>query len=335
MLQERQRQAQSLLAGKLVADLVEGKGQSVEVVVAAAGLSFPLADTAQEAGGVPGRGIRPGPADEQGCMVIRTADESFPPRIGAGRLDAVLTLESFQVLRPEMTQAFRPDLVSQGGAAAVDSLEHVKQQDQLFQMFITQLAVHGKGGVGHGVAQSARGQVAAQLVDVGPGSIDLLQLPRGEPVDQQVDLAAVFREIGGCFHAGDYARRITFLEQQSAVQPLVIRDGDQLHALLSGFGEDHLGIRVGFPRAEGLQDPLRGPLGIDRVHMQIRSNAHSAILAHRAVRELWASGYVPVRTSLGLRLAAAGFKHFSGDEAAARNRTGSGRRPRPGKPGSC
>jgi hypothetical protein len=68
-------------------------------------------------------------------------------------------VQPLDVLGGQGEQRLLPDAVLPGGPEAVEPLEYVEQQDQLFQMLEGELPIEGVGGVGQGVGQAFAPQV--------------------------------------------------------------------------------------------------------------------------------------------------------------------------------
>ena len=131
-----------------------------------------------------------------------------------------------------------------------------------------QPVVHGVERVGDGARDGSLLQVADEIEYVGPQLLDVGVLGFGDVVDEDVDLAPVFREIGSDLFADKGPRQMRDLE--GALDFVVVRDGDERHAPPPRDVVEVKRLGKALGAADFLEKPLGRPRGMSRVYVQVR-----------------------------------------------------------------
>ena len=121
--------------------------------------------------------------------------------------------------------------------------------------------------MGHRADDVLAHQVFLQAVDVGPQFLDHAELLFVDAADEDVDLAAVFGEVGRDFIGEERAGQVGDL--QRAANAVVVGDGHEVHPLLPRVAIDFLGFDERFRGAHAAEEPFAGAIGILAVNVEI------------------------------------------------------------------
>ena len=179
----------------------------------------------------------------------------------------MLVRQSFDVAGRQVREDFLEAAVTVGVAVAVQ-FEDSEEQQQLLEMIRSQPVVHGVQRVGDGTRDGSLLQVADKFKDVCPQPLDVGVLGFGDVVDEDVNLAPVFGEIGSDLLTDKGPRQMRDLE--GALDFVVVRDGDECHAPppRDVVEMKRLGKTLG--TADFLEEPLGRPRGMSRMYVQVR-----------------------------------------------------------------
>ena len=87
-------------------------------------------------------------------------------------------------------------------------------------------------------------KIVPQFVNIDPQLINLLELIFRNTGCQQMELGAILRKINSDFTTDERIRKVCYI--QSAINFVVIRNGDEIHPLLDGLVIDFFGLGIAF-----------------------------------------------------------------------------------------
>ena len=144
-----------------------------------------------------------------------------------------------------------------------------------------QAVVDGVQRVGDGTRDGSLLQVADEIKDVGPQFLDVGVLGFGDVVDEDVDLAPVFGEIGSDLLTDESPRQMRDLE--GALDFVVVRDGDERHAPPPRDVVEMKRLGKALGAADFLEEPLGRPRGMSA---SVREGPLASMSSH-LWSELW------------------------------------------------
>lgn len=195
-------------------------------------------------------------ADEEAGVIIRTAGEAFDPRCAGRGLKTVFALELLDVGRGEVLQNRGPGDVAMARTRTVDGFKVVEEQDEFFEMVDGQFVVDGVRSVSDGMGDVAFVDIRAEAVNVVTQLLNFYKLVFGDAVQQHMNFAAIFGEVGSCFDADERVLGMSRVEFECAADVVVVGEGDEVHAESLSCLVDELGVGVGLIGAEALEEPL-------------------------------------------------------------------------------
>jgi hypothetical protein len=178
----------------------------------------------------------------------------------------MLLLQGLQVFRGEEGEDGLEPVVQLGVPAAVE-LEVGEEEEELLEVFDGEAVVDGPERMGEAVAEVISPEIGHQVMDIMPGLLDVPVLGFIEVINQDMGLAAILGEIGGDLftekgvgQAGDF---------ETAVNVVVVGDGDPGHAPLFGDAVEGPGLGIAFLAAQFLENPLGRTRRVPGMDMQV------------------------------------------------------------------
>ena len=200
-------------------------------------------------------------------MIVAAGGQGFFPGLRPVRLDPLPLGHRRDHLGREIAEDGPQEVRRAAIARSVDQLEARKEQQQPFELVDGQPAVDAEQHVGHRTDDILAHQVFLQAVDIGPQFLDHAELLFVDAGDEDVDLAAVLREVGRDFIGEERAGKVGDL--QRAANAVVVGDGHEVHPLLPRVAIDFLGFDKRFRSAHAAEEPFAGAIGILAVNVEI------------------------------------------------------------------
>ncbi len=150
-------------------------------------------------------------------------------------------------------------------------------------MFDRQLIVDAKQRMGDRVGDVLLAHIALEVIDIVAKLLDLAKLFFADAAHQAMDLAAVFREVGGDFRREERAGQVG--DFQRAVNTVVIRDGHELHAALPRRPIDGVRLDKALRGSDPSQNPFARAVRVLTVDVQIDLGWHASLQAGTLFRQ--------------------------------------------------
>ncbi len=109
-------------------------------------------------------------------MIVRAANENFFPRLRVRGRKIVTICECVDFVRRQLFKKRLGQIAKERIPQPVDTLEMLKQEDELFEMACLQFSVHAVKGMRNRVCDLRHLQVALQFEDVVADSFDVAML---------------------------------------------------------------------------------------------------------------------------------------------------------------
>ena len=251
-----------------VGDVIKGVAHQHAAAAIAAGLVLAAAEEGQifiDSGGQRGLGKgrgRVGPA-----MIVAARGQYFLPRLRPVGLESLPLRHRTNHLRREIAEDGPQQVGGAPIARTVDQLESRKEQQQAFELVDGQPPVDPVQNVGHRADEILAHQVFLQAVNIRPQFLDHAELLFVDAADQDMDLAAVLREVRRDFIGDERAGQVGDL--QCATNAVMVGDGHEVHPLLPRVAIDVLGFDKRFRGAHATEEPFAGPIGMLAVNVEV------------------------------------------------------------------
>ena len=206
------------------------------------------------------------PGDIQCAVIVGAAEEPLLVRVGIERDDVVFLGQTLDILAGQLVENGLQGQVFTAVAGAVE-LEVLEEQQQPFEMLDGQPVVYRIQRMGDDVENRFLMKIGGQFVDVVTDFLDFPVLGLGDIQGQNMQLAAVFREIAGDLLADKSTRQVGDFE--GAVDTVVIADGHMRHPPSSGDVVDLQRFGKTLGAADFFEDPLRRSFGVLGMDMKI------------------------------------------------------------------
>jgi len=187
-------------------------------------------------------------------MIVATRRPRFDPRLGPHRLQPMRPFQSPDSRRIQFIQQRLEHFPMRHAVSAVQTFESVEDQNQPLDVPPIQHAVLAIQRMRHRVRDPILPHVPRHRVDIVCGSLQRIMIDRRDAPDQQMNLAAVLREIAGQFLPDQHVRHSRKLRHSG--NRIVIRDGHEIHPPLLGLGVDFPRFAVAFRTPDRLQHRL-------------------------------------------------------------------------------
>ena len=153
------------------------------------------------------RKFGPRPADVEKPMIVAPGRSRFQPRLWPDRVETMETLQPADFGDIQLFQQRLKHFTVRHAMRAVETFESVEEQQKPFDVPPIQNPILAIKRVRHRVGDAMFGNIRRQRVDIMRDMLHRGVIFRSDPPYQQMDLAAVFREIAGDFFTHQNVRR--------------------------------------------------------------------------------------------------------------------------------